>query len=95
MEPVTLFRCARCRLEWVRSSEKVPGFCPQCRKSYSVPTEIVIAGHAVEVTRVFDYGSDEGICDKRVRHGLDVLKLGDRCSHGWISYLLCPTCNPD
>lgn len=92
MDSVDLLQCSRCRLLFVKGSEAIPGYCPQCRKDFSVPTEILVAGQNIPVTRVLELGSRISLCDKDVRRGLDTLKLGSRCEHGWITELLCPEC---
>jgi hypothetical protein len=91
---VDLLRCEKCSLTWVQGTEPIPGACPACSREYTVPRgPVLVAGIQVPVKSVMAYGSIEGLLDFRVRRGLEVLRLGNRCEHGWMSTHLCPTCN--
>ena len=90
MNPVDLWMCTRCRLRWVPDGEEL---CPRCRLQQTVPSKpVVVAGYAVPVASVFEFGMRRGLMDPDVRRGLDVLHLGDRCCHGYISTILCEVC---
>jgi hypothetical protein len=52
-----------------------------------------VAGYPVQVSAVVLLDSDLGLLDRHVRRGLDALRLGERCEHGYISYRICPTCH--
>ncbi len=95
MDPVDLFLCARCRLMFVIGTEGVPGRCPSCRRKFDIPrAPVYVAGRAVPVNQVWSDAA-VGLMDQSVRRGLDVLSLGERCEHGFISYRLCTACNGD
>jgi hypothetical protein len=84
---VTLYKCDRCSLAFV--AEEPPSVCPQCRRHYSGPVTIRLAGRDVEVGAVRLYGDNPL---KNAAAGLDNLRLGDRCPHGFIASAICNEC---
>lgn len=86
---VTLWQCDRCSL--VFACDEPPKLCPACRNNYSGAVTIRLAGRDVEVASVRLFG-DNPLKDHSVTKGLDSLRLGARCPHGWIASLLCPHC---
>lgn len=93
MRTVDLYRCERCKLEWVKGSDRIEGRCPACWTHHGAPlAPVVISGRRVQVDVVHAYGSDYGLLDARVRKGLGVLNLGDHCEHGYMTTLICPEC---
>lgn len=91
MDPIVLCRCIRCDLEW-RQSERFQT-CPNCRRWSKAGGLAVVAGAAVEVKEVVLHGSDAGLLDPKVRRGLASLNLGERCPHGFMTWMLCGKCN--
>ena len=90
MRTVTLTRCAQCHLEWINEGEER---CPRCRAHTAVPRgPVIVSGEQVEVTAVTLHGEEVGLLDKRVRRGLDILNLLERCPHSYITWRICPTC---
>lgn len=90
MDTVVLDECQKCRLRWVNQGEQV---CPRCRTTSSLPNgPVIISGYEVEVKALVLHGDEMGLRDSAVRKGLDVLNLFERCSHGFISYRICPKC---
>jgi uncharacterized Zn finger protein (UPF0148 family) len=89
MKNVIVWHCERCGLDFVRDDP--PQVCPQCRRHYSGPVTIRLAGRAVEVASVRLYG-DSPLKDASVTANLDSLRLGMRCPHNWIAPNLCPEC---
>jgi hypothetical protein len=93
MKPVDLLYCQRCKLIWVKDTELVQKRCPSCLREYTVPqAPVVVAGQQVPVKSLMVFDSTDGLLDRAVRHGLDVLKLGDRCPHGFVARVMCPNC---
>lgn len=67
--------------------------CPRCRSWTVVPKEqVVVSGERVSVSAVVLHGKAVGLLDKNVRKGMDILNLGERCKHGFITYRICPQC---
>ena len=93
METVTLNRCTNCQLMWVDEGDFE--ICPRCRKHHTAPLSAVIGGIEVQVEKVVLYGDDMGLHDSRVRRGLEGIRLGFRCGHGYLTPFICPTCNGD
>lgn len=94
MDTVDLYDCSRCHLQWVAGSEPIPGTCPGCRLHHSIPKgDVLVAGVDVKVGLVRDYGLRDGLLDPQVRRGLDVLRLGDLCPHGFLTAIICRECN--
>lgn len=91
MELVSIFRCSRCLVQWVQEGDQIPEACPKCSLSSYLPKEIKVMGRDVRVRVIREYGLEAGLCDKRVRAGLDTLDLG-HCEHGMITPLICPSC---
>ena len=49
--------------------------CPRCRQNHTVPTHPVeVAGVKVPVAALIDFGRRDGLLDREVRRGLDVLQ---------------------
>lgn len=89
MRRVDLWKCGHCGLVWVRDSEIVDGYCPQCRRFHTIPKKAIqVAGMQVSVRSVMEYASVRGLLDIKVRRGLDILNLG-YCEHGYIAASLC------
>jgi len=86
---VQLWKCDRCALVFVAGT--APKTCPHCGRYHTVSVTIRLAGRDVEVSSVRLFG-DSPLKDHSVTRGLDSLRLGDRCPHGFISSLLCPNC---
>lgn len=84
---VTVWVCTRCDLRFIADSP--PDVCPQCRRFYSGPVTIRLAGRDVEVESVRLYGENPL---KKAATGLESLRLGARCPHGWVLGLICPEC---
>ncbi len=84
----TVWCCDRCGLQFV--SDNPPKVCPQCRRYHSGSTVIRLLGRDIEISSVRLYGENPL---KKAAVGLDSLRLGDRCSHGWMASMLCPECN--
>lgn len=91
MDAVDLNRCTRCRLIWV--PEEDGQVCPRCRLNHTIPTHpVVVAGVQVPIKALRDFGMRSGLLDSEVRRGLDRLVLGDRCQHGYMTFLICSRC---
>jgi hypothetical protein len=91
MDAVDLLRCERCRLIWVEEGdEKV---CPRCRLNHSIPSHpVMVAGVEVPIRALRDFGMRKGLLDSDVRKNLDKLVLGDRCPHGYMTFMICSRC---
>ena len=90
MQTVSLDHCLKCHLKWLNEGETV---CPRCRTFSTTPKDmVVVAGCEVAVSAVVLHGSEVGLLDRAVRRGIDVLNLGERCDHGFISFRICPNC---
>ena len=83
---VTLYRCDRCGLTFV--ADEPPKVCPACVRYYSGAVTIRLAGRDVEVESVKLYGENP-LKDAEATKGLDSLRLGMRCPHGWMTPILC------
>jgi hypothetical protein len=90
MKRVTLWSCDRCGLQFV--ADDPPKICPACRNNHSGAVTIRLAGRDVEVSSVRLFG-DNPLKDHSVTKGLDSLRLGARCHHGYIYAGICPECN--
>lgn len=87
---VDLEVCERCGLTWVVGTNVRRGRCPACwRFSAYISGQVKIAGRAIEVASLL---AGQPILMSETYRGLDRLVLGDRCEHGWMTGLLCPTC---
>ncbi len=90
MREIVLYVCSKCHLEWINRGEV---HCPRCRTHSAVTQEeALVAGRRVKLSAVVLHGEAAGLLLEEVRRGLDTLKLGERCSHGWITYRICPIC---
>ena len=87
---VTLYRCDRCSLTFV--ADERPDHCPKCFRLHTGSTVIRLAGRNVEVDAVKVFG-DSPLKDQSIAQGLDGLRLGARCPHGFIYAGICPECN--
>jgi hypothetical protein len=93
MEPVTLWRCSRCQLMWVEGSEAIPGRCAACWREHSIPQgPVILMGRDVKVRVVREYGVAAGLLDRKVRRGLEKLRLG-WCPCGFMVPTMCDKCN--
>ena len=90
MDAVSLRRCVRCGLQWVDDRKFVN--CPSCRRYSQAGGVTVVAGYVVEVKEVVLHGSDMGLIDPMVRRSLDILLLGERCPHGYLTWRMCDEC---
>jgi hypothetical protein len=84
---VTVWVCTRCNLQFV--ADDPPDKCPKCLRLYSGHVTIRLAGRDVEVDSARLYGENPL---KKVAAGLDSLRLGARCPHGWLISSICPNC---
>lgn len=77
MESIALLQCSRCQLRWVDN----PRFttCPFCRR------------HHVDGGQAFAVGVFYGSAFEAA--GLEKLNLGERCPHGWMTWMLCKKCS--
>jgi hypothetical protein len=90
METVSLLACSRCGLRWVEDADAKK--CPRCAQYHRAPKAVIVAGVEVQVGRTELFGGNEGLQDALVRRGLESLRLGERCSHGHLSWRLCQKC---
>ena len=91
METVKISECVRCTFRWI--DDDATETCPRCRRKYSTPRGVVVAGVEVEVEEVVLRGVEMGLSDPRVRKGLDKLDFGMRCKCGLLSTVICPKCS--
>ena len=84
---VTVWCCDRCGLQFVQ--DEPPKTCPACRHHHSGPVTIRLAGRDVEIESVKLYGENPL---KKAAEGLNSLRLGMRCPHGWLVPYLCNQC---
>ena len=86
---VTLYACDRCNLQFV--ADEPPGKCPRCSQNYTGKVTIRLAGRDVEIKSVRLYGENP-LRKSAARRGLESLRLGIRCPHGWVMPHLCDQC---
>ena len=87
---VTVWHCDRCGLDFVRDDP--PKTCPACRNHYSGQVTIRLAGQNIEVESVKLYGENP-LKKAAVTEGLDSLRLGIRCPHGFLADYICNECS--
>jgi hypothetical protein len=91
MKVKNLWCCDRCQLQFVGGDDP-PGKCPSCNRNFSGGVNIRLAGRDVEIASVRLFG-EHPLRNRALRRGLDQLKLGDRCPHGWMCHALCAVCS--
>ncbi len=87
---VDLWQCDRCGLRFV--ADKPPGKCPACNRNYTGDTVIRLAGRRVKIESVRLFGMNP-LNKAGMTRGLDSLRLGCRCPHGWLISYLCRECS--